>query len=231
MKHTKTSLAIAAILAVGTQFAGAISTAGTASLRISDGTTTVTILDETGLDSFLGLGKVVYVGSVGLWSLTVNTGITKPSQGSAVKPYMDLNFIAQSNSPTAVPPNLTVEFSDIGFGPMSVVDNFSDKIGGTTQGSVTCTTLLDVNNILFGGVAIAGPQTFGPGAFACSVGSPGQPTSPFALSKKIVISHGAGTQTSSGDTEVTVPDGGTTLALLGGSLLGLGVLRRRFGKA
>ena len=161
----------------------------------------------------------------------MNTGITKPASGSAVKPYMDLNFVAKSTSPTAAPPNLTIWFSETGFGPMSAGSAFVDTIGGTTQGTVTCTTLLDVNNILFGGVAIAGPQTFGPGAFACSVGSPGQTTNPCALTKKIVISHGAGTQTSSGDTEVTVPDGGTTLALLGGSLLGLGALRRKLVKA
>jgi hypothetical protein len=229
MKQTKTSIALAVVVAIGAQFAGAVP-----SMRISDGITTITINDGDMLDGSGGAGEIVYLGSLGLWSLTVNTGVTMPAQGSATLPYMDLNFIAKSTSPAAAPPSLTIEFSEVGFGPMASFANFAISIGGTSGGTVTCTTLLDLDNNIFGDggspTAIAGPQSFGKGAYSCSLSAPGQTSEPFSLTKKIVITHVKGTKTSSGDAELTVPDGGTTLALLGCSMLGLGAIRRKFGK-
>lgn len=233
MKNTKTLFAIAsaAILAVGTQFAGAVPT-----LRISDGTLTLDVVDNSGQDDTGLAGKVRYNGQFGQWWIDVSTtGTTMPFQGSNVSPYMDLNFVVSSQTATVAPPSLTIQFSEIGFGPMNSFANFADSIGGTIGGtaasSVSCSTSLDVANALFGGSVITGKTFNGNGAFSCEASAAGQTTAPFSLTKTIVVTHPAGTWTTSGDTEITVPDGGTTLALLGGSLLGLGAIRRKLVKA
>jgi hypothetical protein len=226
MKHTKLSVALASalILAVGTPFAGAVAT-----MRISDGVTTLTITDDGAGDSFTGLGAVTFVGSIGAWVITVDTGITMPIVGTATRPYMDVLFLATSN--LASPGSLTIEFSEVGYGPLDPGLAFHVAIGGTTQGTVTCTTLVDSNNVLFGGVPIVPAQTFSGPAFSCEGSGAALTTHPFSLTKIVTINHGAGQQTTSGDTQVTVPDGGATLALFGISLLGLGALRNKLRKS
>ncbi|MEO0017782.1 MAG: motif [Verrucomicrobiota bacterium] len=215
------------ILMVITQLAGA-----TPTMRVSDGSlaNTFTVVDNTPADGSTVAGVVVFSGTFGNWIITVNTGVTMPAAGSATSPFMDLNFIATSNSNGGT---LTIEFSEIGFGPMAAGLNYEILIGGTTQGTVACTTLADVSDSLFGvpsGASI-GSQTFSGGAFAREIGAPGTNSSPFSLTKRVTITHlRGGIRTSSGDTQIAVPDGGATVALFGVSLLGLGALRRKFSK-
>jgi hypothetical protein len=142
---------------------------------------------------------------------------------------MDVNFIATSSTPGGT---LVIEFSEDGFGPMTSGANYALAIGGTTEGTVNCTTLVDVNNVLFGGVELLpGGRTFtsdlNNGAFSFSAGAPGTYSSPYSITKRITITHGSGFLTSSGDTLLKVPDGGTTIAMFGLSLLGLGALRKK----
>lgn len=225
MKHSKISLAIAsaAVLAVGTQFAGAAPT-----IKISDGTTTVTITDNGSLDIDNTLaGVVTYSGSIGTWSTTLSSGVSKPEAGAATKPNMDLTFRARGTG------TLTIWFSDDFFGPTS--GSLIANIGGTTVGSVTYSTLLNTGNVLFQGTQVtsevynatsAGADT----PYSGAASGPGTASYAFSLTQKIVINHTT-TGLSSGDATLNIPDGGTTLALLGGSLLGLGVIRRKLVKA
>lgn len=224
MKHTRTSIAlVGSVILMGSMpFAGAVAT-----MRISDDQSNSFLIVDNGIGDLSAVnGVVVFSGTFGNWVITTDTGVTKPVSGNAVRPYMDVNFIATSSTPGGT---LVIEFSETGFGPMAAGTNYVLDIGGTTQGVVNCTTLVDVNNVLFGGLAIGG-GTFSGGAFACEAGAPGTYTSPYSLTKRITITHGSGVLTSSGDTQVTVPDGGTTIAMFGLSLLGLGALRRKQSK-
>ena len=228
MKPTKTCIALASsvVLIASMPFAAAVAT-----MRIShsgEPSNWTVIEDEGTLDEADGIvGSVSFLGTFGNWWLSVTTGITKPAVGTEERPFMDVNFVAASSTPGGT---LVIEFSETDFGPMAPNTNYVISIGGTTNGTLNCTTLVDVNNVLFAGDEL-GNRTFGPGAFACDVGAPGTYTSPFSLTKRITIDHGAGgTLVSSGDTEITVPDGGTTIAMLGLSLLGLGALRKKQNK-
>lgn len=173
-------------------------------------------------------GVVDFSGTFGNWVITVNTGVTMPAAGSATNPFMELKFRATSNSSGGT---LTVEFSEIGFGPMAAGLNYELAIDGATEGTVACTTLVDVTNGLFGfpGGTSIGSQTFSGGAYAWEIGAPGTTSSPFSLTKRVTITHLSGAiRTSTGESQLAVPDGGATVALFGVSLLGLGALRRKF---
>jgi hypothetical protein len=106
--------------------------------------------------------------------------------------------------------------------------------------------LFNANNSLGGGSAslYAGAGTFVPGSgtqvFHCASIAPGDcvggiapvPTAPYYLALGIVPAPGVGGG-ATGDASVivtplqTVPDGGSTAALLGSILLGFGILRRK----
>jgi hypothetical protein len=225
MKHTKLSIAIAsAAIFIGTQFAGAVPT-----MRLSadSGTTWITVTDGSGSDANSIVGAVTYIGSVGIWSLTVDTGITKPYSGTGVRPDMDINYIVGSSTAGT----LIIEWSDDLFGPMPLGSNFLAIASATNQGSSTYTTWLDVNNnIPQVSPTLITSQSFGAGGAGGSASGAGTADPSFSLTQRITVTHTAGGN-SSGDAELKVPDGGTTLTLLGGSLLGLGALRRKLVKA
>jgi hypothetical protein len=197
-------------------------------MRISDGITTLIIHDEGAGDFYPGVGGVTFIGAIGGWKINVDTGITKPELGTATAPYMDFNF--QATSKLTVPGTLTIEFSDTGFGPLSPnAGGFIVDFNGETAGSITCTTLLGLSDNLWVGTDLAS-MTF-TGAFDCGAWAASTSASSFSLTKKIVISHGASSSPNGlytrGNSSVYIPDGGTTLALLGCSMLGLGAIRRK----
>jgi hypothetical protein len=84
-------------------------------LRLSDGVTTITITDEIAGspgDSALGApGTVTFIGALGAFAITVDTGVTKPASGSADVPMMSLSVVASA----AAPGTLTLEFWETGF--------------------------------------------------------------------------------------------------------------------
>ncbi len=232
MKHKKTSLAIAAILAVGTQFAGAIPT-----LYISDGTVpgTITVLDGGFGDSLAATpGAVLYAGGVGTnWVLTISTGLSKPVVGSGTSPELSLDVSAVSIGAGTV----TIWWSDDDFGPLGnahfVVGSSVSSLA--TGGSVTWSTYGDSGNAINGNDGALAQSTLMSSMAVAAALNPAPQGGPepfsYSLTAKIVITHGTGGGTSNPDMALTsVPDGGTTLALLGCSMLGLGGLRRKFSK-
>jgi len=173
-------------------------------------------------------GAITFVGSIGNFSLTVNTGETKPFIGSATTPHMDLNF--QANS--AGSDTLTIEISDQGFLTSPLPMNTS--IGGTLSGaiaSVKAEATFDNTNTLFGGTAPPGySQTFtsspisGVGGFTITGGTP------YSLTQRIIITATGQGGLTSGDFELQAAPApaGLVLALTGMPVLGLGAwLRRR----
>jgi hypothetical protein len=88
-------------------------------LSISDGVDpTITIFDNVAGDLNPATGILTLSTNVGVWSLSVSTGITKPAMGSTTNPIMDLVIQATSTGAGT----LTYTFADLGFtksGPLS----------------------------------------------------------------------------------------------------------------
>lgn len=183
-------------------------------LTISDGSNTVTVSDN---DSD---GVVTYNGNLGAWIVNVITGVTMPLLGTSSNPVLDLNSI---NVTGITPGTLTITFTEDGFSLTN--GSMKSAVGGTTDGSVSFSTLLN-------GFALSGLD-FGPfsgGAFSdtayyndLTLGSSDR------LGLQAVITHTGGAQVTSIDLHDKVPEPGM-LVLLGSGFLGLAFFGRSIGK-
>lgn len=216
MKNITNYLALGAVALGLTGAAQAVPT-----LRISDGINpAITVADGSGSDSNGAAGVVTWIGATGVWTVNVDTGITKPQVGSNQAPYMDLAFVDVSSAAGT----LTLMFSETGF---TQLGSALAKIGGTTAGTVTYATYWSASNNLFALDNLLSNQgPFGPGAFAGTSALGLVAAQPYSLTQVITITH-SGAGTSSGDAELTVPDSGSTIALLGAALATLGLISRR----
>jgi hypothetical protein len=212
--------ALAAAIAGLTQLAQAVP-----QLRLFDGTTTFTISDNGGGDSQGAAGQIVWVGSIGNWTLNVHTGTTYPVLGTLQNPTLDLSFNATSTGPGGT---LQISFSADGFGPTN--GSAISSIGGTiaSGGSVIYNTYGGTNNTNFSTANLLTSQgPFPTGAFSgTQVGGTISNPGPYALTQVVSITHGAGTFQTTGDALLQVPESGTSILLLGAGLTGIGLLGR-----
>jgi hypothetical protein len=197
-------------------------------LQLTDGVTTVMIVDGTAADSNPVAGAVTFIGVVGNWVTNVTTGITMPLLGSATLPFMDLNSVDVTSIGGGT---LNIMFSEVGFGPLLAPTGFMSDIGGTLNSAagsrVTYNTYLDAGNVLFATTNLLNSQTFTHPltAFSGSAGSLAVgPLPTYSLTQDITIVH-PGFGSTSLDATTTIPEPGT-LMLLGSGLLGMGFLRR-----
>jgi hypothetical protein len=195
-------------------------------LIISDGVTSTSLTSASGI--------VVYSNTSfdGAWSVVISTGETKPALGSATTPIFDLNIQATSLT-SAATHNLTITFSDNGFGPTS--GNFQailsgHLVAGTGQ-NVTYNTYYDAGNVTG---ATTTPLTSSgavpPPNYNSTVGGGPVNQSLYSLTQVVTIGGagtGAGGSYSLDASLAGVPDGGTTVMLLGAALSGLALLRRK----
>ena len=171
--------------------------------------------------------------------MALSSGLTKPSVSSATSPILDLRIQARS-LPGSLAPTLTITLaSDTGFGAYngSLAARLSGyAVAGTGQ-NVTFNTYYDAGNGLgvLGHVAdLVGNLNDPPGYDSSVLGTVNQNL--FSLTEVITIGGGltAGAtysldgSLSSAAPGGVVPDGGTTAALLGGTLFVLAFFQRKF---
>src|ERR1035441_2226654 len=84
----------------------------TPTLSISDGVDPVITIFDNGLGDLNGtIGALTLSTNLGVWNLSIATGVTAPALGSFTNPVMDLVIQASSTGAGS----LTYTFSDIGF--------------------------------------------------------------------------------------------------------------------
>lgn len=232
---TMLAVALGAVAATSSAFA-------VPTLTISDGLggTSVTILDGGALDQDAILhpgnnGVVVYANSAfdNLWRVVISTGETKPALGSATSPMFDLNVQATSLGGSVPANNLVISFSDNGFGPTA--GHFQailsgHLVGGTGQ-PVTYNTYYDAGNVT--GAQTTLLTSMGPSMNYNGVNSGGSFNQALYSITQVVtiginpVGTPGGMYSLDASLICPVPDGGTTVLLLGAALSGLAFLRRK----
>ena len=228
-------------------------------LNLSDNAGNSATITDGGLAVFTGTasgapvdlagpaGIIIWIGSVGVFTVNVDTGISKPIVGSPQEAVIDLNYISTAQGAGS----LTMVLSDTGFSQgVGSVGVLEQSIGGT-QPNGQLTALLSFKDYCNNGIGV-NPITGSP-FLQCQnlVVNPTQvfTASPFSGSQSVVhgvvpnnyalilgviiVSDGAQTHGFSGNAELTnsaVPEPGS-MALLGAGLLGLArKVRRKYAK-
>ena len=205
----KIATSIAAVMAAGILTSSAALTA----MTITDGTTTTTILDGGVGDVNPSAGAVTWVGGLGNWTFTVDTGTSKPLIGGVFNPLMDLNFVANSTGAGT----LTITFTDDGFGPLSS-DAASPRLtigGGLNPGASLTYSALVAGDLITMPTILAPSPSAGAYAYANTVygNADGLSLSSFSLVQTVVINHStAGITSGNADILVPVPEPTTMIA-------------------
>jgi len=215
---------IAGLIAIVVASGLALSAQATPTLTLSDGTTTIMVMDNGIGDVDPTLGSVVFVGAVGSnFNINASAGLTKPGDGSASAPAIDLSSLNHALGAGT----LTITFSETGFTAFPGI--LTGHIGGTIAAGGSLT-----NVVMQNGLDLVTNGPFGPGAFSGSGSAALIDGAPYSLTQSAILTFGARGGSTSFDAMGSVPgvpDGGTTVTMLGIGLLAMGAARRIYRRA
>lgn len=221
----KTTKLVATLLATAA-FVFVTAAQAVPTIRLYDGTTTVTVADQGAGDLNAVAGIVTFIGSIGQWIGNVTTGVGTPV---LTGPHLDLNSVNISNI-TGASGFIDVLLSDVDFtlGAGAQIAQFLGAIGGTTQGMVTWSLYIDDGNTLFAPTTLIGSDSAVGPAFADVFSGPTLVDGTFSMTLAVRIVHGnaPGTITSFDFEGQLVPEPGTIM-LIGAGLLAIVLIRRR----
>jgi hypothetical protein len=212
-KKIASAVALLAGLGVAQQAPAAVQ------MTLTDGTTTIILDDNVGLDVNPLVGALTFVGTIGCFALNVSTAVGDAQTVGFTG--LDLNSINSANC--AMADTLTISFSETGYVAGGV---FQGAIGGTLSGLDIFAEMFAGLNAFYDESNLIGSYTqTNDGAFAASFSNSvaGLPN-PYSLTLVVELSGVAGL--ASFDFEGKVPEP-ATIGLLGLSLAGLGVATRR----
>ena len=222
----------ATVAVVALSLAAASVSQATPQLRITDGVNTVIVSDNGAGDTAAALGQVNYANPTFFgWNILVSSGVTKPINGTATSPALDLTYQISRGQGSAG--TLTVCFSENGFN-LNPAGNFALAGGGTLgfQGapSIVVRSFYDLNNVELAQATLLTTHTYsGQGAFGGNdTGGPVGPDPSVSFTIKIDLSEPIG-GVASGDIDLhlSVPEGGSMVTFLGTGLLALGIFAAR----
>lgn len=176
---------------------------------------------STGVSKYVPItdGTAHFSGAVGNYSLAISTGITI---AGGANPIIDLD-VAQATAGAGAS-SLQIYYSVGGFGSSTGSYTLDTFLG--TGGPVTTSAYLSTANTPFGlTTSLSGsPDVAGTITVNASGVLPGTVQSPYSLTIAQIITGNVVSM----DSKLAVPDGGTTMVMLGLALPGVALLRRKF---
>lgn len=187
-----------------------------------DGTT---VTDNGSGDSNATTGIITYSGGAASFNIAVNTGITTSM------PLIDLsNVLAQSIGAGSVVIKLTSTGLTSPLGIQNWLSQFTGNYSGGSA-SITAQTYIDTSNVAFGTATLLGSFITANTPFALSSVNVGGGTTPFSLTEVVTVTANGAGRNFSLDTQLSLVPEPASLGLLGASLIGIGILRRRHGSS
>ena len=202
----------------------------TPTLSISDGVDPVITIFDNGLGDLNGtIGALTLSTNLGVWNLSIATGVTYPALGSFTNPVMDLVIQASSTGAGS----LTYTFSDIGFSPPKVPGtNLSTTVSGHVISgaptSVDYSVYGDPSDVL--GAKTVLLATTGTNALPVLISNSGLIglSDPFSLTQVVQLNASGASSVSVDASLSVVPEpGSSALTFLGLAFLVVGLACRR----
>jgi hypothetical protein len=197
----------------------------TTSLSIFDGVTLITITDNSPGDLNPAIGELTLSTNVGVWSLSISTGVTKPVLGAAKTPIMDL--VIQASSTNAG--TLQYVFSDTGFTPFSpftttvsghVISGAPTTVNYSVYGDASDTLAALTTPLTSTGTIPLPVLTSNSGSFSLS--------SLYSLSQVVQLNASGASSVSVDASLSVIPEpSGTALTFLGLAFLVVGLAHRK----
>jgi len=196
-------------------------------LFISDGTDPIIIVNDNGTgDLNPATGELTLSTNVGVWSLSISTGISKPSLGSTTNPVMDIVIQASSTGAGS----LTYTFSDNNF------ESAPGLLNAAVSGQVISGATTTVAYSVYGdpddteGALTTFLATTGTNSLPIATSSPGTLALPdqFSLSQVVQLTASGASAVSVDASLSVIPEpSSAALAFVGLPFLVAGLARRR----